>query len=470
MPFLCTLLHRVDKISNILYDCSCAAAGMQSLILEGITLNIEKQFIKYVFQNILGMLGISAYVLADTFFIAQSAGADGITALNLVLPIYSLIFAIGSMIAAGSATRYKICRAQNTRDYQLYFPNAVFFAILLSMGFVLAGIFIPDKILAFMGGDEEIIRTGTSYTRIFMLFAPFFMLNYIFNAFVRNDNNPSLAMVATFSSSIFNIVMDYVLIFPCHMGMSGAALATALSPIVGISICSLHFFSGRNTIPLVFGRPSLKKLLSSCQLGVSAFVGEISSGVTTMVFNTLILEIAGNIGVAAYGVIANVAMVAVSIFNGISQGGQPLLSDAFGRNEIRSSHRLLRLSIITASAAAALMIFIFNVIPEPITAIFNRENNPEMTAYAVTGMRIYFSGLLFAGFNIVGTGYLSATAQAGWAFATSILRGFAAIIVCALILSRLFGMYGIWLTVPCAELITAIVMVFAIARNFKKNC
>lgn len=189
-----------------------------------------------------------------------------------------------------------------------------------------------------------------------------------------------------------------------------------------------------------------------------------------MVFNTLILGIAGNIGVAAYGVIANVAMVAVSIFNGISQGGQPLLSDAFGRNEIRSSHRLLRLSIITASAAAALMIFIFNVIPEPITAIFNRENNPEMTAYAVTGMRIYFSGLLFAGFNIVGTGYLSATAQAGWAFATSILRGFAAIIVCALILSRLFGMYGIWLTVPCAELITAIVMVFAIVRNFKKNC
>ncbi len=277
--------------------------------------SIRKVFVKYVSQNILGMLGISAYILADTFFISKSAGADGITALNLVLPIYSLIFAIGAMMGVGSATRFKIDRAKKEKGAELYFSNAIGFAIIIGMIFIILGVSVPEKIVTFMGGSPEIVEVGATYTRIFMIFTPFFMLNHIFNAFVRNDDNPTLAMIATFSSSIFNIVMDYVLMFPLKLGMTGAALATAFSPIVGICICCIHLFSKRSTIKIKLCKPSFKRLFAACQLGISAFVGEISSGVTTMVFNVLILGIAGNIGVAAYGIIANTAIVAVSIFN-----------------------------------------------------------------------------------------------------------------------------------------------------------
>lgn len=425
-------------------------------------------FAKYVSQNILGMIGVSAYVLADTFFISLAEGADGITALNLVLPLYSLIFAIGSMIGVGSATRFKIYQARGDKEAGFYFTNSILFAFIFGLLFSLAGLFVPGAIVRLLGGTDEIVAIGIPYTRIFLLFAPFFMMNYICNAFVRNDGNPSLAMAATFSSSIFNIIMDYVLMFPLKMGMAGAALATAFSPIVGISICCIHLFSGKSSVHLQRQYPSLRRLGRACQLGVAAFMGEISSGVTTMVFNFLILGLAGNTGIAAYGVVANVAIVGTAVFNGISQGSQPLLSDYYGRNDGRSVRKILRLSMITGITAAALIILFTNLVPEQIVAAFNSENNAEMASYAVFGVRLYFTGFLFAGFNIIGTGFLSATESAAWAFLTSVLRGFVAISLCAVILAALFGMTGVWLAFPVAELLTTLLMVIAIVRSVRK--
>lgn len=422
-------------------------------------------FIKYVFQNILGMIGISAYVLADTFFISQAEGANGLTALNLVLPLYSLIFAIASMIGVGSATRFKIQFAKKEQDSQDYFSNSILWSVIISTIFILIGLLIPDKLMKLLGGDAEIVKLGTPYTRIFMTFAPFFMLNYIFNAFVRNDGSPSLAMAATLCSSLFNIVMDYILMFPLNMGMAGAALATAFSPIVGVIICSFHFISKKNNIKFKWRSPSLKKLIVSCQLGISAFIGELSSGITTVIFNFLILGLAGNEGVAAYGIVANVAIVATAIFNGISQGSQPLFSEYYGRGKLKSIKKILKLSIVTALIIAVIMLLAVNILKSPIVNIFNSEHNNIMHEYAVKGIPLYFIGFIFAGFNIVGTGYLSATESALWAFITSILRGVFAISICAFILSELFGMTGVWLAFPAAELITAILMIFVIGRR-----
>lgn len=425
----------------------------------------NKLFAKYVSQNILGMLGISVYILADTFFISLAEGADGITALNLVLPVYSLIFAIGAMMGVGSAIRFKILRARKDKSADTYFSNAIIWALIIGVVFMLMGALIPEKIVALLGGDDRIVSVGKSYTGIFMLFAPFFMWNHICNAFVRNDGAPSVAMAATLCSSIFNIIFDYVLMFPLKLGMAGAALATALSPVLGVMICCTHLLSKRSTIKFRWAIPSVKKLLASCQLGVSAFVGEISSGVTTVVFNMIILKLAGNTGVAAYGVVANTSLVAVAVFNGVSQGSQPLLSDYYGKGEKASVRKVIKMSISTALVLAVMMIALIYVFAEPVTAVFNHENNTALTAYAVTGLRLYFTGFLFAGFNIVGTGILSAVESAKWAFIASITRGFAAIIVCAFVLSCLFGMNGVWLAFPAAELITSLLVVAA----FKKS-
>ena len=150
-------------------------------------MNLTKQFFKYVSQNIFGLIGTSCYILADTYFIAQAAGTDGVTLLNLCLPMYNLIFAFGSMIGLGAATRYAILQAQGEARAQRYFSNAILCACLIAIPFMLAGAFCPGTLLQLMGGDGDIVALGLNYTRIFLLFTPFFMCNYIFSAFVRNE-------------------------------------------------------------------------------------------------------------------------------------------------------------------------------------------------------------------------------------------------------------------------------------------
>lgn len=430
-------------------------------------MSIKKQFAKYVSQNILGTLGVSCYIIADTFFISQAAGANGITVLNLALPIYNLIFAIGAMVGIGAATKFTILRAQKDERAEYYFSNAVISLCLASIVFVLLGIFAPVKVLQFMGADQTIAQLGVDYFRIFLLFTPFFMVNYVFTAFVRNDNDPALAMVATVTSSLANVVFDYIFMFHLNMGLAGAALATAASPIISILLCSLHFQKKTNTIRFMVKMPSVRRLAYSCQLGIPAFIAELSSGITTMVFNFLILSIVGNIGVAAYGVVANFALVAVAIFNGISQGSQPLISKYYGKGDEKATCHLLWMGVGTALVIAVAVYVVVFGLTETLVAMFNSENSVEMAGYAFEGMRLYFIGFLFAGFNMVVSGYLSATEHAVGSFVISIMRGVVAIVFFAFVLAYLMGFTGVWLSFVAAEAVTAIAAVTCL--SYKKK-
>ena len=403
-------------------------------------MNVTKQYFRYVSQNIFGLIGTSCYILADTYFIAQAAGTDGVAMLNLCLPIYNFIFAFGSMIGLGSATRYAILKAQNDERAHRYFSNGLMCAILIAVPFMLVGAFCPDAVLRLMGGDAAIVALGLQYTRIFLLFTPFFMCNYIVSAFTRNDGDPSLATMG--------------------WGLPGAALATAISPVISISICSLHFRKPTNGVQFVRQRPSARLLLQSCQLGISGFVGEMSSAVTTTVFNLLLLRLAGNVAVAAYGVVANFALVATAIFNGVSQGAQPLVSQCYGKRDRAGVRKLLGLGSGTALALAAALYLVVFGFTDALVAIFNSENSALMARYAFTGMRIYFIGYLFAGFNIVSSGYLSAVNRPTEASITSISRGVVAIVACSLVLSALFGMNGVWAAFPASEAMTVALTLF----------
>ena len=431
-------------------------------------MNLTKQFFKYVSQNIFGLLGTSCYILADTYFIAQAAGTDGVTLLNLCLPIYNLIFAFGSMIGLGAATRYAILRAQGDARAQRYFSNAIFSVCILAVPFMLVGIFRPDGLLQLMGGDADIVALGMNYARIFLMFTPFFMCNYVVASLVRNDGDPSLAMVATLSGSLFNVVFDYIFIFPMGLGLPGAALATAISPILSIAVCSAHFIKKSNTITFVRKAPSVRLLAQSCQLGISGFVGELSSGVTTTVFNFLLLRLAGNVAVAAYGVVANFALVATAIFNGVAQGAQPLVSQCYGKNEMAGARKLLLLGCGTALGLAALLYGVVFGYTDALTALFNSENSALMAAFAHSGMRIYFVGYFFAGCNIVAAGYLGAVNRPAEASITSLCRGMVAIVVCSLVLSALFGMNGVWAAFPVSEAITLALTVFLLKRKAER--
>ena len=413
------------------------------------------------------MTGVSLYILADTFFISVVGGADGICALNLILPIYCMVFALAAMIGTGSATRYSIIKASGGKDANRYFSNAIFFSLIVSIPFVLCGLIIPDKMLIWLGADANVLAVGEIYLKTAMCFAPFFIVNNAVTSFVRNDGSPKIAMAATLISSLFNIVFDYVFMFPMDLGMFGAALATGVSPIVSILICLIHFFSKKNTIRFEWGAPSFKRLYFSCILGVSGFIGEIASGVTGLVFNFILLAVAGNTGLAAYGIIANISIVCIAMFNGIAQGLQPMASEAEGSGDGETKRRVLIHSVIICIIVAILIVAACCIFAKPLVTVFNSDGLADLQAYGEVGLRIYSIGFLFAGFNIVIAGFFAAVDRPRECAIISLARGVVAIVIFALLLSSLFDLVGVWLAFVASEATTLILSVILLVRSRK---
>lgn len=427
--------------------------------------NVTGSFIRYVSRNVVGMLGISAYVLVDVFFIAQCTGSDGIAALNIVLPLFNILFALGALIGIGSAIRFQLESAAGEENAGRWFCSALTWCLLAGLVFTAAGLFCPSVVVALLGGRDDIIANGTVYARIVLLFGPAFLLNYVINGFVRNDGAPTLAMISTFSSSIFNILLDYVTMVRLGMGLAGGALATSLSPLVGIVICMVHFTGRRGTLKLRLCIPDIRLLIGGCRLGGAAAVVEVANGLVVYVFNILILGITGTIGVAAYGVIANISQICIAVFNGAAQGAQPLVSEAKGREDAQSLRHLRRLLFGTSFVMSAMVAGVIIVGAVPLTAMFNSENNAQMAAIAEAGIPLYFSGLVLAALNVAGTAYLSSVGRGGEGFFLQLLRGVILIIACAVMMSRLWGIAGVWLSFPAAEALTLAGMITVLRKS-----
>ena len=417
--------------------------------------NLNRTFARYMSLNILGMLGMSGYILADTFFVSSRLGSDGLAALNLAISVFGFINGLGMMLGIGGATRYAICKArEDDKEANASFTLALVAGIGAGVVLVLFGLLFSRPLAGLLGAEDRILPMCAVYLRTAFLFAPFFILNHILVAFVRNDGSPKLAMTAMLVGSLSNIVLDYLFLYPLNMGIFGAALATGTAPIIGIAISSIHIFSGRSQFRAVPTGLSLRKMAAVAGLGIAAFINEFSSGITLVVFNLLVMHAAGTIGVAAYGVVANLALVVLSVFTGIAQGSQPLLSHAYGMQDLSVVRRVYHMALLLASALGLLALGAALLFPAQLVSLFNSEGNAALQAIAEPGLKLYFIGFLFVGFNFVSAALLGATEQAGASFRVSFFRGCLGIVPAACLFAFLFGMTGIWLAFPAVELVT----------------
>lgn len=422
--------------------------------------NLNRTFARYMSLNILGMLGMSGYILADTFFVSSRLGSDGLAALNLAISVFGFINGLGMMLGIGGATRYAICKArEDDREANASFTLSLVAGIGAGVVLVLFGLLFSWPLAGLLGAEDRILPMCAVYLRTAFLFAPFFILNHILVAFVRNDGSPKLAMTAMLVGSLSNIVLDYLFLYPLNMGIFGAALATGTAPIIGIAISSIHIFSGRSRFRAVPTGLSLRKMAAVAGLGIAAFINEFSSGITLVVFNLLVMHAAGTIGVAAYGVVANLALVVLSVFTGIAQGSQPLLSHAYGMQDLSVVRRVYHMALLLASGLGLLALGAALLFPAQLVSLFNSEGNAALQAIAEPGLKLYFIGFLFVGFNFVAAALLGATEQAGASFRVSFFRGCLGIVPAACLFAFLFGMTGIWLAFPAVELVTLLLSI-----------
>ena len=427
-----------------------------------------REFARYASLNALGMLGFSCYILADTFFIAQGLGADGLTALNLAIPIYSLVHGCGLMLGMGGATRYSICRGQRDNDgASAAFVSSVYPAVLLAIIFVSAGLFFPTPLASLLGADAQVLTMTATYLRVILLFSPAFLLNDILVCFVRNDGAPRLAMTAMLGGSFSNIVLDYIFIFPCGMGMFGAVFATGLAPVISLVILSGHF--KKRTLRFQREGLTLRGSGEVALLGAPSLISEMSSGLVLLLFNFIILGLAGNLGVAGYGVVANIYLVVIALFTGLGQGIQPLVSAAWGSGDKKTTRVVYRYALIFAVTLAVVVYVVSFFLADPIVAAFNREGDPDLQAIAVRGLKLYFTAFFFSGCNVVTAVFFSSLERPKAGFVVSILRGFVLIVPLALILSRILGMDGVWLSAPMTEAITTLVAIVLYRRMSREG-
>ena len=209
---------------------------------------IFSQFARYVSLNVLSMAGLSCYILADTYFISAGVGSNGIAALNLALPAYSLLNGIGLMVGMGGATRYSILRGEGREDEaNQVFTHAAGMAALLGILFTAAGLLFSWEIAGALGASGQVQELASIYLRTLLTFSLLFLFNNLLVCFIRNDGQPNLSMAAMLVGCLSNVVLDYVFIFPLGMGMFGAALATCVAPCIGILISSTHFLRRKNS-------------------------------------------------------------------------------------------------------------------------------------------------------------------------------------------------------------------------------
>ncbi len=417
---------------------------------------IKEDFIKYVSLNVLGMIGLSCYILADTFFISKSLGSLGLAALNFAIPAYNIINGIGLMAGMGGGAKFTILKSQNEPEQaNMVFTHSIVFGVAGGIIIALIGLLFSSPISTLLGADQSTLAITDIYLKTILCFAPFFILNNILLAYVRNDYNPKLSMIAMLTGSFSNIILDYVFIYPCNLGMFGAAFATGLSPIISLAILSLHFTMHKNQFHFKKSSIIPAYIFSILSLGIAAFITELSSGVVLITFNLVISQIEGNIGVAAYGIIANLALVIIAIFTGISQGIQPLLSNNYALKEHNNVKQLLKYAIITAITFSG-FVYTFSLIHSDfLIGVFNSERNVRLHDLASSGIQLYFAGFFCAGFNIVSTTFFSAVESPKQSFVISVVRGFAAIIPMVFIFAMLLGIKGVWISFPAAEGTTA---------------
>ena len=417
-----------------------------------------QDFIRYSFFSIMGMIAISCYILADTFFVARGLGTNGLASLNLAIPTYDFIHGTGLMLGMGGATRFSILKSQNNqKGADTIFTNTVYLGIFFSVIFMLGGLFFSGSLARLLGADQNTFEMTNTYLRVMMLFSPAFIFNDITLCFVRNDGNPRLSMIATVCGSLFNVVFDYIFIFPCNMGMLGAVLATGFSPVVGLTIMSPHWLGKKKGFHFRKLVPDADSIRTNISLGFPSLLSQISAAIVMIVFNMLILGLEGNTGVAAYGVIANISLVVLSFYTGIAQGIQPLVSHSYGRKKTDGIRQFLRYAMISMVILSAVMYLILFVFADPIASAFNSEHNAKLQEIAVTGLKLYFTSLVFAGFNIILSMYFTSVEKALPAQIISLLRGLILIIPIAFLFANLWDMTGVWMSFPATELVTALV-------------
>jgi len=424
-----------------------------------------KKLIKYVSPSIFSVIFISLYTIIDGLFISRYVGTEALAALNVVYPLYNIIFSItimfcvgGSVIVAINLGEKKYQEANNS------FSLITLSNLLISVISSVIGLLFIYPILDILGVTPNLMHHGKIYAQILLISAPFVALKFSIEYFLRVDNNARLSFIITLIGGITNIVLDYVFVVIFKWGVAGAGLATFAGIFISALIGLFYFVKYRKHLKYIIPVFHFQTIISTFINGVSEMITELSFGVVTFLFNSFLMKYAGYKGVAAYTALLYIFYVFRSVFFGVTTGVQPVISYNIGSRSFHIIREIIFKSTTLIAIYSLLAFMLMQFKGEFLTRIFVVNDN-ETVELAIVGMKYFSYGLLIGGLNIFGIGYFNAIDKGKTAVSISFSKFIFFTIPGLFILSKLYGLNGIWLSLPVSELCTFTMLIAVSLKN-----
>ncbi len=418
-------------------------------------------FINYAIPSVLGMVAISSASIVDGFFVGNYVGASGLAAINMSLPIFSLLFGLALMLSIGSSViTGKLIGEGDTASASIMFSKTFVAMTLLSITLVTLIYLNLDTILKLFGVTDDLMGIATLYLSYILFFLPFLMVGLVLDYFVKVDNRPSLAFGALLLSALVNIVLDWYMIVYLEKGIVGAALATGISQLALLVVLLPHFFSKKASIKFVKPIGSWISIIKAGSNGASEFVNETSIGITTVIFNYIMIKTFGVDGVAAYTVVNYILWISIMISFGISDSLSPIISKNFGASEPKRIEAFLKYAFISVSLFGLILATSVVALPEQISNIFLQERDQKSIAIILTFLSLVWPAFLFNGSNMVISAYFTAMHKPLPSATIAILRSLVFPVILIIGLPLFLGDIGIYLAIPFAEFLTFFIALY----------
>ena len=419
------------------------------------------KLLRFTFPSIIMMIFTSIYSVIDGLFVSNFAGKTALAAINIIYPFIMAVGALGFMMGTGGSALVGRLLGEGEKEkanktFSLIVYTTAIAGILLS---ALAFLLVPTVSRLF-GASGQLLDYCILYGRICFLSMPCFMLQNVFQCFFITAEKPRLGLDVVLSAGITNMVLDFLFVAVFGLGLKGAAIATVCGEIIG-GLVPILYFAGRNHSLLRLGRTSFDagSILKTCTNGSSELMTELSSSVVTVLYNTQLMRIAGENGVAAYSTIMYVNFIFVAIFLGYSLGSAPIISFHYGAGNHDELKNMRKKSLRLIAVWGIGMTIISHIFALPFARFFVGYDS-ELLAMTIHGFRIYAFVYLLNGFNIFGSSFFTALNN-GMASATiSFLRTLVFEVICILLLPVFFGIDGIWSAVLVAEALALCVTSF----------
>ncbi|MEZ8278894.1 MATE family efflux transporter [Vibrio splendidus] len=429
---------------------------------------ISKSFYQYLWPALTGMVIKSLFIMGDAWFVGRGVGPDGLGAIALTIPAFSIFTAIAMMVGIGGAALMSIEVGKgNSASGQTLFSQSMLSTAVLSTISVSIALYFLDDMIALMGASGYMAELTHDYLAVMLPFFVLYSLAWVMSCFVRNDTNPKLATYAMSIGAVVNLVLDYFFVLKWGWGMKGAAYGTAIAQGVIACILLSHFARKQGTLELSLKGIGLDKLPSILKIGTPTFFIEVTAAMTILLFNYVLLHQFGENHIIAYGLTANIGVFALFVMVGIAQACQPIISFNHGANQPNRIEAIFRLGLKSAiGSGLVFMVIVYQLAPQ-IAALYLGDSS-DLIALSATALTFFFFAVPLMGINLVIANLFQATAKPKQATLISLGRGFVFVALGIMILPKLFPEQGIWASILFAETVTAIFSL-SMLRSYKKR-